>query len=66
MSVTILNTNKLEKSLRREKKRNKKKYGMQRDGDSVKIIQKEQQKRRDKVIKKRRKVKEEYLEGKDS
>ena len=66
MSLKILNTNKLDKSLRRENKRNKRKYGMKRDGDSVKIIQKEQIKRKDKIIKKRRKIKEEYLEGKDN
>ena len=62
MPVKIINTNKLDKSLRRERKRKKNRYGHTRDGDSVKVIQKIQQKRRDQIIKKKRKVKEELLE----
>jgi len=53
---------KLNKSLRREQKRNKRKYGMRRDGDSVKTIQRIQEKRKKKIWQQRRKEKEKFLE----
>lgn len=54
---------KLEKSLRREKKINKRKYGMRRDGDSAKLLQKELEKRASKIRKKNRKRKGVNYEG---
>ena len=60
--IKITNTNKLDKALRRDRKRKKNQYGMKRDGDSVKVIQREQEKRKDAVIQKRRRQKQEYLE----
>jgi hypothetical protein len=52
----------IEKALRREKKiKNKRKHG--RDGDSVKLILRIQQKRRDEILKKLRKQKEEIRNG---
>lgn len=47
----------LSKADRRDRKRFKKKYGMRRDGDSVKLIQKELMKKRDVILKRKRKEK---------
>jgi len=52
----------INKAIKRDRKINKRRYGMRRDGDSVKVIQKQQQKRRDKAIAKGRKTKEEFIE----
>ena len=60
--IKRLNLSKLNKSLRREQKRNKRKYGMRRDGDSVKTIQRFQEKRKKKIWQQRRKEKEKFLE----
>ncbi len=54
---------KLEKSLRREKKINKKKFGMRRDGDSVKLLQKLAKKKATLLKKKRIKEKERMRNG---
>lgn len=48
----------IDKAMRREHKRKKERYGHQRDGDSVKHIQRIQQKRRDQILQKRRREKE--------
>ena len=48
----------IDKALRREHKRKKDRYGHQRDGDSVKTIQRLQQKRRDQILRKKRREKE--------
>jgi len=53
---------KITKALRRDKKRYKKINGMKRDGDSVKNIQRIQQKRRTKIINKNRQAKEKLWE----
>jgi hypothetical protein len=53
----------IDKALRRENKRRKEKYGHQRDGDSVKHIQRLQQKRRDQILKKKRREKEHERES---
>jgi len=57
MTINYINTSKLDKSLRRERKKQKGKNGMRRDGDSVKVIQRIQKKRRDEIWNKRRKEK---------
>lgn len=62
MSLKI-NTSRLDKSLRREHKHNKRKHGHRRDGDSVKLIVKIQSKKRDDALKRKRKAKEEFLES---
>lgn len=51
----------LDRALRRDVRKNKKKSGMRRDGDSVKNIERIQKKRKDKLIKKRRIQKEVLL-----
>ena len=48
----------LDKALRREKKWRKRRYGIQRSGDSVKLIQKILDKKAARIRKKRRKQKE--------
>lgn len=53
----IVQTRNLDRALRREKKRYRKQHGMRRDGDSVFVIQKAQEKRDAEVLKKRRKNK---------
>jgi len=53
---------KLDKALRRDNKLNRRRHGMKRDGDSVKIIQKEQEKRKDTIKKKNRDQKEDLLD----
>lgn len=53
----------LDRALRRDTRKNKKKNGMRRDGDSVKNIERIQKKRRDKIIKKQRLQKEAILIG---
>jgi len=63
MTINYINTSKLDKSLRRERKKQKGKNGMRRDGDSVKVIQRIQKKRRDEIWNKRRKEKEAVLES---
>ncbi len=54
---------KISKAEKRDRKINRRRHGMCRDGDSVKTIEKEWRKRRDTILKKRRKVKEEILNG---
>ena len=63
MTINYINTSKLDKYLRRERKKQKGKNGMRRDGDSVKVIQRIQKKRRDEIWNKRRKEKEAVLES---
>ena len=63
MTINYINTSKLDKSLRRERKKQNSKNGMRRDGDSVKVIQRIQKKRRDEIWNKRRKEKEAVLES---
>jgi len=53
---------KIDKSIRRESRINKRRNGMQRSGDSVKTIEKIQRKRRDNILNKRREQKEKLLE----
>lgn len=53
---------KLEKSLRRERKGRRKQYGMRRDGDSVKTIQKIQEKKSSVIKKKKQREEDELLE----
>jgi len=51
----------LDRALRRDQRKRRKKNGMQRDGDSVKNIERIQKKRKDKIIKKQRIQKEVML-----
>ena len=48
----------INKAIKRDSKRNKKRSGMRRDGDSVKTIERIQRKRRDQLLQKKRKAKE--------
>ena len=52
----------IKKCEHRDRKRNKKKYGPLRDGDSVKTIERLQKKRRDNLLNKKRITKEKVLE----
>ena len=58
--ITRINTAKLQRSLKRERKRNKRTNGMKTDGASVKNIQRIQQERAIK-IQQRRKLEEQGL-----
>lgn len=49
---------KLDKALRRDRKRDKRKYDHRRDGDSVKELQRILEKKRAEVLKKKREEKE--------
>lgn len=56
-----VNYSRLDRAIRRDTRKSKKKNGMRRDGDSVKNIERIQKKRKDKIIKKQRIQKEVML-----